>query len=206
MLPDDVGTDDDTFRALFSRNDEESPMPDHDDLAETVRALHQKLNRRDHSPDMLRAVLGTLDELTQAVSGMLEHEGQVRKAVRRVERETMLVRTAQQALARATATGFRGVQKAVGSAGTPLQKAGGVTTTAAAPCVPTGDPRLTPALVKAMGQRLVQWFGPGGGYTVAYNRERATALRMAGTIGLKWARAAMPEKPLATTASRVSAR
>ena len=48
--------------------EKENRMPDHttDDLAETVRVLHEKLNGRDHSPDMLRAVLGTLDELTQA--------------------------------------------------------------------------------------------------------------------------------------------
>ena len=42
---------------------------------------------------------------------MLEREGQVHKAVRRVERETRQVRTTQQLLARASLQGFQGVQK-----------------------------------------------------------------------------------------------
>ena len=81
-------------------------------LAATVGELHRKLNGGGEvSPGMLHGILVTLEELTQAVSGMLEHEGEVRKAVRRVARDNQRVSAAQELLARATQQGLTAVKR-----------------------------------------------------------------------------------------------
>jgi len=148
-------------------------MPTHTiddlDLAGTVASLHAKLNGGNTSPDLLRGVLTTLEELTNAVTNLLERDKRITKAVRAVHRDNQL-------LARATQQGLTGVKKALGTTGIPLQKVRGVTTT------PALDPRLNGELIKSMGRQLVQWFGPRGGRVAPYNREMAAAWLMKGVL------------------------